>query len=379
MKKIALTIIAGIILFTSCKEQKNNPANKSEIKKDSITATSFYKRFEGTIAGQPVVMHLHKNENKLHAGYYYKNTGGWLTLSADSFFGDSVLFTEYAAVYNFNNDTDADTLHPQLRCLLQHNMLTGTWLSKDKKISYPIDLKEAYPAGSYKFSFESYSDSVKAFPTKPESPMAQMDNSFVVCENNVWLNDEIKKILTYDSAMNFKDGFNKAKTNYFNEYKKELPGENDTLDLQFMNYSRSQNIYVRYNEKNFVILESEEYMYSGGVHGNYGSSFFCFDLNSKKQLKLSDIISADSITLQHLAEKYFRIQYNVRSALNEVLFENHLPVNDNFYFNEKGIGFLYNPYEVASYAQGEINIFIPFQALQKFIKPGFISRMNISL
>lgn len=378
MKKIALPIIVVIILFASCKQKQNNPANKPDIKKDTIIPTSFYKRFEGTIAGQPVVMHLHKNENKVDAVYYYKNTGGWLTLSADNFSGDSILFSEYGEVYNINNDNEEDTLHPQLKCRLQNDLLTGTWFSKDKKTSYPIDMKEVYPAGSYRFSFESYTDSLKAFPAKPESPMAEIDNSFVVCENNGWLNDEIKKILNYDSSLSFKDGFKKAKNVYFNDYKKELPAENDSSDFQSLNYSDSKNLYVRYNEKEFVTIESEEYNYSGGAHGNYGSYFYCFDISGKKRLKLSDVLSADSVTLQHIAEKYFRIQYYVKSALNEVLFENHLAVNDNFYFNEKGIGFLYNPYEVASYAQGEIHIFIPFKALQKYIQPAFKSRMNIN-
>ncbi|MEO5783497.1 MAG: DUF3298 domain-containing protein [Ginsengibacter sp.] len=377
MKRITLAIIAGFILLASCQQKKNNQVSDPEIKKDSIVPTSFYKRFEGTIAGQPVIMHLHKNENKLEAGYYYKSTGGWLTLSADSFFGDSIVFREYAAVYNFNNDIDDDTLRPQLRCRLQNDTLAGIWISKDKKNSYPIVLKESYPEGSYKFSFESYADSVKAYPTKAGSPMAEMDNSFVVCENNEWLNDELKKILNYDSSLSFKNGFTKAVNVFFADYKKELPAKMDSTDLQMLNYSNSNNLYVRYNEKDFVIIESEVYSYSGGVHGNYGSNFYCFDLNGKKRMELYDIVSADSITMQHVAEKYFRMQYNVKTALNEVLFENNLAANDNFYFNEKGIGFLYNPYEVASYAQGEINVFIPFTALEKFILPGFKSRMHL--
>ncbi|MDQ6723347.1 MAG: DUF3298 and DUF4163 domain-containing protein [Thermoproteota archaeon] len=361
----------------SCKPKEGNAGNQSGKRKDSSIAQNFYKRFEGTIAGQPVILHLHKTENKFSGIYYYRKTGGWLTIIADTIFSDSILLSEYAPVYNTNNDTDAETLRPQLKCKLQNDMLTGTWVSSDKKTSYPINLKENYPSGSYKFSLEDYADSIKAFPQKNE-PMAEMNNSFVVCINNSWLNGEIKKLLSFDSSLDFKAGFNRAKTDYFNDYKKDVADQTDTLYYQTLNYSLSQNLYVRYNENDIVILESEYYMFSGGAHGNYGNTFFCFDVAAKKQLKLSDIIAVDSATLQPIVEKYFRTEYNVKSNLNEILFNNHLPANDNFYFNEKKIGYLYNPYEVAYYAQGQIDVFIPLSALQKFINPDFKKRMGIN-
>ena len=221
-------------------------------------------------------------------------------------------------------------------------------------------------------------DSAKAFPAKKESPAADISFSFVKSGND-WLNNNIKAILEFDTALSFTGGYNKYRDTYFSDYKKDITGDIDSSMMQTLNFSRSGNIYVRYNEHDLVILESATYEYAGGAHGNYGSIFYCFDVSARKQLQLSDIISADSITLQHLAEKYFRIQYHVKSdSLNEVLFENHLAANDNFYFNEKGISFLYNPYEVASYAQGEIVVFIPFSALKKYIQPAFMKRMNIT-
>lgn len=378
MKKFALIILVVITCLLSCKQKEDNTTNQAETGKDS-SSQNFYKRFEGTIAGQPVVMQMHKNENKFEAVYYYKNTGGWLALSADNAFADSIIFTKYEAIYNQNNDTEsADTLYPQLKCRLQNDILTGLWFSKDKKTSYPINLKESYPVGSYKFSFKRYTDSLKAFAAKQESPMAEIDNSFVVAEKNDWINNQVKRILNFDSSIGFKEGFTKLKTQYFDDYKKELPSSYDSLEMpESYNRSQTQNLYIKYNEKDIVILESESSGYSGGAHGNYGNDFFCFDVAAKKQLILSDIISADSVTLQHIVEKYFRIQYHVKSKLNEVLFNNNLPANANFYFNEKGIGFLYNPYEVASYAQGEINVNIPFSALQNYINPAFKKRINI--
>ncbi|RYF79039.1 MAG: DUF3298 domain-containing protein, partial [Chitinophagaceae bacterium] len=58
-------------------------------------------------------------------------------------------------------------------------------------------------------------------------------------------------------------------------------------------------------------------------------------------------------------------------ALTEVLFENKIAPNDNFYITGKGIGFSYAPYEIAAYAYGEINLFIAFKDIEANLQPGF--------
>jgi len=53
-----------------------------------------------------------------------------------------------------------------------------------------------------------------------------------------------------------------------------------------------------------------------------------------------------------------------------------LKPNKNFYFNDKGLAFMYNPYEVASYAQGQIVVFIPFNELKSYLVPAFAERIG---
>ena len=82
-----------------------------------------------------------------------------------------------------------------------------------------------------------------------------------------------------------------------------------------------------------------------------------------------------------LLEKYFRSQYGLKptdSLAEGGLFENHIEPNDNFYLTGKGIGFTYMPYEIGPYAMGEINIFIPFREVEKYLKPGIKELMTSS-
>ena len=43
-----------------------------------------------------------------------------------------------------------------------------------------------------------------------------------------------------------------------------------------------------------------------------------------------------------------------------------------WYDSKKGILFLYNPYEIAAYAYGEIELFIPFEDVKSVVNPRFL-------
>ena len=77
--------------------------------------------------------------------------------------------------------------------------------------------------------------------------------------------------------------------------------------------------------------------------------------------------------LNQLLEKHYRSKYGVSptETLEEGgLFENSISANENFYITGKGIGFVYHPYEIASYAMGEIELFIPLKEFLPYLKSG---------
>lgn len=94
---------------------------------------------------------------------------------------------------------------------------------------------------------------------------------------------------------------------------------------------------------------------------------------------MSDIVKIDSVLLQHLVEKNFRKQslLGPSQPLSDILFNNHLTANENFYFTSGGLGFLYAPYEIVSFAQGEMNVWVPFNELKPFLVPEFAKRMEL--
>ncbi|WP_414654756.1 RsiV family protein [Hymenobacter sp.] len=63
-----------------------------------------------------------------------------------------------------------------------------------------------------------------------------------------------------------------------------------------------------------------------------------------------------------------RHQHQPATKLDEFLFMKKMPVSHNIFLTSSGAVFIYTPYEIASFAQGEIRLFIPLKQLRPFIK-----------
>ncbi|MBS1589526.1 MAG: DUF3298 domain-containing protein [Bacteroidetes bacterium] len=373
-----LLFLSSLISIVSCSNPSSSTENKTPLS-DTIFGNGFngyYMRLEGAIANQPVVLHLEKLGDRFQAIYSYNSIGQWIPLAVDSSVKDSLYLSEQIPG---NNWSETQLPASTWRCLLKNGILQGEWLSSDHKKSFPFTLKESYPIGSIKFAMMGFSDSAKGLPQAAETPVAESDFMFVVAPHNDWLNKQICNILNIDSNLSFKDGVNKSNTQYFADYRDQLKDIDSLRPIETFNYARYQTIMPVYNDRNLITLQNDFYEFSGGAHGNYGTLFHTYDLINKKELKLSDLIQIDSITLQPIVERAFREQYRIKvKNLSQVLFDPHLATTDNFYITNKGIGFLYNPYEVASYAQGQINVFVPFSALKQWLSPYTKSQFGIS-
>ncbi|GAA4201250.1 hypothetical protein GCM10022289_14330 [Pedobacter jeongneungensis] len=387
MKYSFLLCLFGIAILSACNNPKNG--NNNTVKTDSTAKVKteltrhFYKRLEGTIAGKKVVMHLQKVNDDVSGSYYYD--GSWLNLSTDTLIGkDSIVLTEYSYYESYFTQ---DFKSPHLALKWNGNGFNGTWESGDKAKKFPIVLTEKYPDGSYQFNAGIYDDSVKAFASQPKSPAAQISFEYLESKNtdesSTWLNTQLKKMLGLGSQVALTTGFKNIAAGYFKDYKAQAAeqsknGRDDDFQA-WLNYTNNSQQSVSYNDNGYVVIDFLADAYTGGAHGNYSSVMYCLDVKNKKQMVLGDIVKIDSNTLQGILERNLRKEYNIKAkdALSSVLFDDFIKPNNNFYFNNNGIAFMYNPYEVASYAQGQIVVFIPYADLKTYLVPAFAKRMGI--
>ena len=111
------------------------------------------------------------------------------------------------------------------------------------------------------------------------------------------------------------------------------------------------------------------------AHGMYGSYFINYDLKNGKIFNLSDIVTTDGLAA--LPAILRKIARNMRNYVGPTDLT-ALPADGNFYIDlRNNLVFVYQPYEIASYAQGLIEIPIPAYQISENLTPYGKSLFNL--
>ncbi len=130
---------------------------------------------------------------------------------------------------------------------------------------------------------------------------------------------------------------------------------------------------IKIEEKDSIVLvATSSYSYTGGAHGNGFDAYTYISKKDGHDMKLNDFFD-DLKGLNSLALEIFRKDRGLSQSesLSNAGFgiedETNF-LNDNFYFKNGDIIFLYNQYEIAAYSEGQIEVRIPKEELKRFLK-----------
>ncbi|CAM4166231.1 DUF3298 and DUF4163 domain-containing protein [Zobellia nedashkovskayae] len=193
-----------------------------------------------------------------------------------------------------------------------------------------------------------------------------LENSKIAESINTAIDEEIIETLNYDDeleATSIKDAVQSFSNGYW-ELKKLYPEEATSWEAKIEGK-------VSYENADFISVELNSYIFTGGAHGYSSQHFLNFDKNKAKELQNWEIFK-DRKDFEQFAEQKFRNQEQIplEGPINSTgfMFESdtfYLP--ENIGFTEEGIKLLYNPYEVASYADGPIVLTLPFTDLKPYL------------
>ncbi len=126
----------------------------------------------------------------------------------------------------------------------------------------------------------------------------------------------------------------------------------------------------------FELFEINSYVFTGGAHGMPYSEYLIFDLNTKKQIQLADMLqTGQKPRFEALAYNAYKIW--VKTVADDVSsYEKNWPftLSDNVTLTDKGVDIRYQHYDIAPYAYGMPVLSIPYNKLGKVIKPRFIPK-----
>ncbi|MDX2136360.1 MAG: DUF3298 domain-containing protein [Saprospiraceae bacterium] len=339
-----------------------------------------YHRYEGTIGDKRVVLHLHKN-----AFREYVN-------------GENLNVVQYRGMfYNAAHDMpvaingspdEAGRLNlyearSSMQLVQTGTTLSGTWTDEGSTKTYPVELREAYPNGSVAFTGYSFYDRKPLFPQKNTSPGMQVNLCWL--EPSGKMPEETRKFLrevihremmgtTQPCCPGPEKAFETIRDEQFRMYDEEFREtlqQDPEMPEHMMNFSDEQVVAVLYNDKHLLSLGFTHYFYSGGAHGNYATTTRSYDLKKRKAIELSDVFSPGyEKPLEGALDRAARVYMELKPTdkLENAYLVEKIPVTDNFYLTGKGIVFSYPPYEIAAYANGQIDLFIPFDQLGPWVK-----------
>ena len=121
---------------------------------------------------------------------------------------------------------------------------------------------------------------------------------------------------------------------------------------------------VTYQSSQLISVAIYSYVNSGGAHGNSNVTFFNFDA-SGKLLSFNDLFTDESELILKV-KPYFEEETEGDTTSYFFGEEFHLP--SNIGFNDEGVIFFYNVYEIASYADGVTEFTIPFEDIDSYLK-----------
>jgi hypothetical protein len=122
-----------------------------------------------------------------------------------------------------------------------------------------------------------------------------------------------------------------------------------------------------------VVVSRNRARYTGGAHGNYDKYYFVFDREVGMQVFLPDLVRAEAMAaLRELVNRELRAGKKLGPAdsLKKALFlVDETELTENYFLSPGGLGFHWNPYEIAPYVEGYVEALIPYEQIRGLLSP----------
>jgi hypothetical protein len=118
--------------------------------------------------------------------------------------------------------------------------------------------------------------------------------------------------------------------------------------------------------QNYISYVLEAYLYAGGAHGVANTFSTNFNLKTGRRVLESDLFIADhERTLLGIIKS--NLSKSHPDIIGDITWES-VEINHNFFITNKGITYIFNPYEIAYYALGTIEVTLPWKDLVPILK-----------
>ena len=341
------------------------------------TTESWYKVYSGKVGNLSATLHLHKAD-KNYGGYIWFDQNQW---PISIYSGEQVAKTD-----SINVSSGSGPISLNLTGVFGNESFNGTSLlqkegSGSKKAGFQLQVNSEKNFTPFEYFFAH--GTAKLLPEIKNESDCDYLSAIVWPKGNTTIDEVLKKqirqmlnipVTVTEPGKWLANEKNKFVNSWKKENSKLSPKEASEMGLS-LSVQEENRVMVMYENEQYITLAHYSFAFTGGAHGNYGTTLSTLNKQSGKKLHLSDVVNAAGIkVLPALLEQVARLQNGVKN--NKPLDQNYFLVKkimptENFYITTAGIGFLYAPYEIKSFADGEINLLVPFSPLNTYLQPGF--------
>ena len=148
----------------------------------------------------------------------------------------------------------------------------------------------------------------------------------------------------------------------------ELKAEGRRVTDWGMGFSHETVVRVLWQSARVLTLELETTSFTGGAHGDYAATLRSYDLTTGAPIPVTAMVRDTAALVPMLEAGFVRAKTDSGAAppaLSELLFAEvkRLPVPVHAGIVREGIRFLYNPYDVASWAVGRTDVLLTWEQL----------------
>lgn len=366
MRFFAVTITLGLILLASCSKEKKDLSTQNgsnqpvlpvqNIPNTTINLDSTKYLFEGTVGENlRVNAELSFNKTEITGMYRYYNGTRPLSLQGSLQNNNSLQLVERDNLGRGGWEKDsASTVTGTIQATLDkaQGIITGTWTSKDGKKTFPIVFQAI---GKFILQKDNLLDVSVDYPQFALPVLAIM-------------NDTLAQIGKKDFQLSYAN-VDTMRKEYLDE-----PEFKDRADM----ISEHYHSQVIFSSPTLVSVETMSDSYMGGAHGNYSyrATTWKIENNIPRRVTLTEIFKTDSdfrTQISSLLIKELRkqeaslvVEGGITSFVEDLTKENL-----TYAIHSSGLTFYFDPYQVASYAEGSFEIHLSWKSLQNLLRADF--------
>lgn len=378
-------ILGGVLTLCGCHwevKDANSPKSNSTSSlpaSEEFLTPYFYKRMEGHIGKDlRVCVNLLRSDSLVYGNYYYDHIGELIRLDQGSLDTQQRLRLqegEFDPTEGFKNTATFEGR------FVNSQQFEGNWEALNAANPQPVLLKEHYREGSMPISIKNFKQSHgncdKDNCVEINFVYPQIESELAAAPFREAFNKTVNQALVQSlaiEAISDTATLDKAAQQAIEEYKSAAKSGSAGI-LAHWNYDSGVDVIC--NQNSVLSVELAFYSYTGGAHGAHYAQYVNYNLQTGKPITLnSDFEPHAAKALTSLLLDKAKKSFGVTSFadIGFLIKEEEFVPTDNIKIMPNGISFHYNPYEIASYAMGHIELYVPFSEIKTMLKPNSILR-----